>query len=271
MPAPPPESEPAIVSTIWVTFSSAMPSNLASLIRNLQQRKGRRRQRLAVAEGVRLVEEALAAGVPFRGALHGASFGGSGREAQLLRDLAAHAASVEEVSDRTLDQLADTDTPQGILAVIEPPAWLLSAIHPAAGAPVVVLDGVQDPGNVGTLLRTAFALGAGGGVPLRGTADLNPPKVMRAGAGATFRLPTAAAGEEELRGWLEQERPVVWAAATEGTPVERLTPPERLVLIVGNEGAGIRPQIGSLAQARGANPPARRAELPQVPVAAGVL
>lgn len=250
---------------------AAMGSNLASLIRNLQQRKGRKRRRLSVAEGVRLVEEALAAGVTFRGALHGASFGASGRGALLLRNLAAHAVLVEEVSDRTLDQLADTDTPQGILAVIEPPAWPLSAIQPAGGAPVVVLDGVQDPGNVGTLLRTAFALGAGGAVLLRGTADPSNPKVMRAGMGATFRLPTAMAGEDELRNWLAQARPAVWAAAPEGTPLQRLPPPERLVLILGSEGAGIRPEIEALAHTRVAVPLARGAESLNVAVAAGII
>ena len=250
---------------------AAMASNLAALVRNLQQRKGRKRRRLAVAEGVRLVEEALAAGVAFRGALHGASFGASGRGARLLRDLAGHAVPVEEISDRTLDQLADTDTPQGVLAVIEPPAWSLAAVRVAPGAPVVVLDGVQDPGNVGTLLRTAFALGAGGAVLLRGTADPGNPKVMRAGMGATFRLPTAVAGDAEFRGWVEQERAAVWAATLDGASLQRLAPSERLVLIVGSEGAGIRAEIEALAQTRVAIPLARGAESLNVAVAAGII
>src|SRR6266571_1136319 len=108
-------------------------SNLQSTIRDLQRRKARGRRGLALIEGVRLVEEALAAGV-------------------------------EEVGARVLAQLADTETPQGIIAVIEPRRWTASDFAPAPGAVALVIDGVQDPGNVGTLIRTAHALGAAGTV-----------------------------------------------------------------------------------------------------------
>jgi TrmH family RNA methyltransferase len=248
-----------------------MSNNLTSLVRNLQQRKGRKRHHLAVAEGVRLVEEALSAGVAMRGVITGESFRDSGRGGRLLRDLAAHAVELEEVSDRTLATLADTDTPQGILAVIEPPRWSLDVIVPAAHAPVLVLDAVQDPGNVGTLLRTAFALGAAGAILLKGSADPANPKVMRAGMGATFQLPTAPADEPEFRSWVQRIRPSVWAATMEGTPLQRLERPERLALIVGNEGAGIRPAVAELAGTQVAVPLARGAESLNVSVAAGII
>ena len=143
-----------------------MPTNLLSLVRDLQRRKGRRRRGLAVAEGVRLVEEALAAGVPLSGAVVADDLGRTARGAALLEALAAHAVPVEEVPPRALAQLADTDTPQGVLAVLEAPRGLLAKIVPAPGAPVLVVDAVQDPGNVGALLRTAFALGCAGAVIL---------------------------------------------------------------------------------------------------------
>src|SRR6185503_1813938 len=106
-----------------------------------QQRKARKRQHLVVAEGVRLIEEALAAGVTFRGAIVATEFGDTPRTAKLLRDLSARAVPIEDVSDRILVQLADTDTPQGVLAVLEPPAWTWDQIHVSAGAPVLILDG----------------------------------------------------------------------------------------------------------------------------------
>jgi TrmH family RNA methyltransferase len=248
-----------------------MASNLTSLVRTLQQRKGRKSRHLAVAEGVRLVEEALASGIEVRGVITAESFRDSGRAGRLLRDLAAHAVPIDEVSDRTFTTLADTDTPQGILAVVEPRGTSLTSIEAVTGAPVLILDGVQDPGNVGTLLRTAFALGAGGAILLKGTADPLNPKVMRAGMGATFRLPIAQADETELRGWIERTKPTVWAATMEGTPVGRLDKPERLALIVGSEGAGIRPEVVSLASARVAIPLARGAESLNVSVAAGII
>src|SRR5688572_16158549 len=107
-----------------------MSSNLASLVRTLQQRKGRKRRHLAVAEGVRLVEEALASGVTFHGVITAESFRASGRAGRLLEDLARHAVVVEEVPDHTLASLADTDTPQGILAVVEPPGAALASLAP---------------------------------------------------------------------------------------------------------------------------------------------
>jgi len=224
-----------------------------------------------VAEGIRLVEEALDAGLTVRGVITGESFRDSGRGGRLLRELAAHAIQVEKVPDRALATLADTETPQGILAVIEPPRWSLETIAPRAGAAVLVLDAVQDPGNVGTLLRTGFALGVAGAILLKGTADPSNPKVMRSAMGATFRLPVAQADEAQFRGWLDRTAPSLWAATTEGTPVDRLQPPERLALIVGNEGSGIQPAVAALASTQVAIPLARGAESLNVSVAAGII
>jgi TrmH family RNA methyltransferase len=189
----------------------------------------------------------------------------------LLRELAAHAVDVERVSDRALSALADTETPQGILAVVEPPQWSLDAITPRAHATVLVLDAVQDPGNVGTLLRTSFALGAAGAILLRGTADPANAKVMRSGMGATFRLPAAQADEAQFRGWLQRTETSLWAATMEGTPLDRLQPPERLALVVGNEGSGIQPAIAALASSQVAIPLARGADSLNVSVAAGII
>jgi TrmH family RNA methyltransferase len=248
-----------------------MASNLVSLVRDLQRRKVRRRRGLAVAEGVRLVEDALAAGVPLQGALVAGELATTPRGAALLESLAGHAVPVVEVTSRALGQLADTDTPQGVIAVLEPPRWRLADVQPRRGAPVVVLDAVQDPGNVGTLLRTAFALGAAGAVLLPGTAEPSNAKVLRAGMGATFRLPWAPAVDGEFRAWAQQLDVTIWVATADGTPVGRNAPPERLALVVGNEGAGVRPAIRELAAATVAVPLARGVESLNVAVAAGIV
>src|SRR3989440_9578843 len=130
-------------------------SNLQSTIRDLQRRKARGRRGLALIEGVRLVEEALAAGVAFTGALVAPDLARTARGTALVTELEGHAVTVEEVGARVLAQLADTETPQGIIAVIEPRRWTASDFVPAPGAVALVIDGVQDPGNVGTLIRTA--------------------------------------------------------------------------------------------------------------------
>src|SRR5437899_3926566 len=120
-------------------------SNLQSTIRDLQRRKARGRRGLALIEGVRLVEEALAAGLTFRGALVAPDLARTTRGRELVVELERHAVSVEEGSARALAQVADTEAPQGIVAVVEPRIWvpgdiLLGGEHTAA----LVIDGVQE-------------------------------------------------------------------------------------------------------------------------------
>ncbi len=248
-----------------------MTSNLVKQVRNLQRRKSRKLRGLAIAEGVRLVEEAVAARIPVRGVVFEPGLTQNPRGKQLLETLASHAIPLEEIGARDLAQLADTDTPQGVLAVVDPPAWDLEDVRPLPGQPVLVLDGVQDPGNVGTLLRTAFALGAAGAIVLPGTAATVGPKVMRAAMGATFRLPTAAAQDGEFAAWARKFAVEVWVAGAEGTSLARLHAPACLAVVVGNEGAGARPFIRSLARHTVAISLARGAESLNVAVAAGIL
>jgi TrmH family RNA methyltransferase len=248
-----------------------MTSQLITTVRNLQQRKGRKRRGLTLAEGVRVVEEALAARIPVHGVVVSPDFGRTARGAALFADLAGRAILIEEVPETLFRELAGTETPQGVLAVVEAPTWGLADLRPARGAPVVVLDAVQDPGNVGTVLRTAFALGAAGAILLKGSADLANPKVVRGAMGATFRLPSVPATAEEFASWARQERLPVWVATAEGSPLQRTAVPERLALVVGNEGAGVSETVRALAHQQVAIPLARGAESLNVAVAAGIL
>ena len=252
--------------------------NLPSTIRDLQRRKARGRRGLALIEGVRLVEEALAAGVPFQGALVAPDLARTARGVELVAELERHAVPVEEIGARTFAQLADTETPQGIIAVIEPRRWAAAEFAPRPGAVALVIDGVQDPGNVGTLIRTAHALGAAGTVVLRGTADPTSPKALRAAMGATFRHPVVPLDDAGFIAWARKLTVTLWAAAADGVPLHRAMAKEDvgrgdgpIAVIVGNEGAGIRPQLNAVAAQRVAIPLAQGAESLNVAVAAGIL
>jgi TrmH family RNA methyltransferase len=249
----------------------SMASNLISQVRNLQQRKGRKRTGLTIAEGVRLVEEALDADVPIRGAVVAKSLGASERGAILLGNLAARAIPLTEVDDRSLAGLAETEAPQGVIAVIEQRLCELSRIEVGSRVPVLVLDGVQDPGNVGALIRTAYGLGAAGAVLLPETGDIGNPKAIRAAMGASFRLPVAHATVAELASWAAAQSAALWVADAEGAPIGRVGRQERVALVVGNEGAGIRPAVLEIAHRRVAIPLARGAESLNVAVAAGII
>jgi TrmH family RNA methyltransferase len=244
--------------------------SLHTLVRDLRLRRGRERRGLALAEGVRLIEEALAARVAIRHVVASPALEATPRGGALQAALARAGHRVERVSERVFDELAATDHPQGVLAVVEPRRWALGDLRPAPHTPVLVLDGVQDPGNVGTMVRTAFGLGAAGVVALPGTAELANPKTLRATMGACFRLPFVPAADEELRAWAAERTVRVLVAAADGAPLDRS---ERapLALVVGNEGAGVRQAVAGWADGRIGIPLRQGAESLNVAVAAGIL
>jgi RNA methyltransferase, TrmH family len=251
-----------------------MSRSLQTLIRDLQRRRGRERRGLTVAEGIRLLEEALEAGVDIRGAAVSPALEATTRGKALKAALLDRGIRLEEITDAELDALTDTEHPQGVTAVVEPRDWSLADIRLTPGVTALVLDAVQDPGNVGTMLRTALGLGAAGVIALKGTADLTNPKVIRGGMGATFRLPSVAAAPEEMVAWARLQRAEIWVAATGGEPPARLPgrsgrPP--VLLVVGNEGAGVSPSIETAANRRIGIPLAPGVESLNVAVAAGIL
>jgi TrmH family RNA methyltransferase len=252
-----------------------MSSSLQTLIRDLHRRRGRERRGLALAEGVRLVEEALAAGISIRGAAVSPGLESTTRGKALKAALAERSIRLEEVTDPELEALADTEHPQGVAAIIEPKRWTLNDIRLAPGTTLLVLDGVQDPGNVGTMLRTALALGASGVVALKGTAELNNPKVIRSGMGASFRLPSVPVSPDEFVAWSRLQRAEIWMADVSGETPDQWTrrSPERapVALVVGNEGAGVSPSLEAAADRRVAIPLARGVDSLNVAVAAGIL
>jgi TrmH family RNA methyltransferase len=251
-----------------------MPSSLQTMIRDLHLRRGRERRGLALAEGVRLVEEALATGVAVRGAAISPNLEGTPRGRALKAALERAGSRLETVTERELDQLADTESPQGVVAVVEPPRWACEDVRVAPGAVVVALAGVQDPGNVGTILRTALALGAAAVVALPGTAELHNPKVLRGSMGALFRIPALAVAEDAFLAWVAAQHAELWAAEAGGEPVRTAPRPSNpLAIVLGNEGAGIPPALAARAVRRVAVPlaPGAGAESLNVAVAAAIL
>ena len=252
-----------------------MSGALQTMIRDLGRRRGRERRGLALAEGIRLVEEAVAAGIPLRGVAISPALETTTRGKALKSALSARAVRIEEVSERELADLADTEQPQGIVAVIEPRQWRLEDIPVAAGSVILALDAVQDPGNVGTMLRTAFGLGSAGMVALKGTAELTSPKVLRGSMGAAFRLPAVQCEPEEFLSWAREHRVRIVLTAADGEPLEagRALRETRapLAVVVGNEGAGVGAALAAAADLRLAIPLAPGAESLNVAVAAGIF
>lgn len=161
-----------------------------SLMKDARDRRG---EGAFVVEGVRLAEEAAASGWPFRFVLVSEALGERGLK--LVEVLRAQNIPVESVADPILTSLSATETPQGVLAVINqrtPPL-------PETMDFVLVLDSIRDPGNLGSLLRSAAAAGVQAVFMAPGTTDAFSPKVVRSGMGAHFRLPIITLSWEEIK------------------------------------------------------------------------
>lgn len=244
---------------------------LLTLARDLKRRKAREKRALFVAEGIRCVEELLKSKLKIEGALVSPELVSTDRGAALLTALAERKLEVLDVSAKEFDSAAETDSPQGVLAIAAIPQGGIEGMLEGSRVRVVVLDGIQDPGNAGTILRTAAALGAAATLALPGTVDLWNAKVVRSSAGAQFRHLTAAVTEEELANLLRRERLELWAADVGGEALRTRTPPARLAIAVGNEGAGLSSTVQGLATRVVSLPIGGGVESLNVAVAAGIL
>jgi TrmH family RNA methyltransferase len=243
---------------------------LLTVARDLTRRKARERTGLFVAEGIRTVEELLASQLPISGALTCDLLDRTPRGATLGAQLLARDVTVLRVSEREFLSATDTENPQGVLAIAERPSHSLEALKLPASARFLVLDGIQDPGNAGTLLRTAAALGVTATIALPGTVDPWNAKVVRSAVGIQFRHPVVECDEEALTAFLAKAGVPLWGTDAAGTPVGELAPPSRLALAVGNEGAGLKPSVRDACGTLVALPMAPGVDSINVAVAAGI-
>jgi TrmH family RNA methyltransferase len=214
------------------------------LIRVLAGRPKERRENGAfIAEGVRLVEEALSSGWDFRFALHANDL--SPRGFDLVSGLKAKGVDVEPVALNLLQSVTETETPQGIIAVLalDPPDSLRVPAKPDF---VLIPDQIRDPGNLGTLLRTAAAAGVKAVFIPPETADPFAPKVVRAGMGAHFRLPILPLTWDQLKGRMDGMSVFLSDAEAEKScwDVDFTRP---TALIIGGEAEGASAQAHGLA------------------------
>lgn len=212
-------------------------------MRSLQaESKVRRQEKAFVIEGVRLVEEALASRWEIQQILFTEDLGWRGRA--LVEELTQVCAAVDQVSAAVMAHASETQTPQGILAVVASRDLALPDRLDFA----VILDGGRDPGNLGTILRTAAAAGVQAVLLPPGSVDPFSPKVLRAAMGAHFRLPIRASAWPEIVELIGRHGLTALLADAAGGPVYtqvNLSCP--LVLIIGGEAAGASAEAQSFA------------------------
>lgn len=240
--------------------------------RKLHQKKHRDAQGLFLAEGMRLVEEAAKKGRVEQVFFHD-SIAATERGMALLKGLSAKTQNIVQVSSRVLDAIAETETPQGILAVVRQTTMTLENFSPRGQGPLVVLDSLQDPGNLGTILRTLWAAGGEGLLCLAGTADPYNSKAVRASMGALFNIPILTDLQwPEVRAWgLQNGYMTVAGSLCNAIDYRQVPWQDKTMLCIGNEGRGFLGIPEGELQYRAKIPLASEAESLNAAVAAGIL
>ena len=234
------------------------------LVRALLGRAKERREAGAfVAEGVRLVEEAVISNWRFRIALYDETLSERGRlQVERLR---SQGVDVEEVSASVMKSISETEAPQGILAVLEATQLPI----PQSSNFILIPDQIRDPGNLGTLLRSAAASGVQAVLIPSETTDAFAPKVLRSGMGAHFRLPIHSMSWEEIRKFIAGLQ--VFVADMDGQSCWDTDLSKPIVLIVGNEAEGASESAQKLANGKISIPMSGETESLNAGVAGSVL
>lgn len=224
---------------------SSVHNSKVQAVRRLQsQARERHKDQAFVVEGVRLCEEALQAGWIARQAFFTDALDERGQA--LIRGLAERNTPTEQVSQAVMEAMSETETPQGVLVVVSRQTLPL----PPNPDFLLILDSLRDPGNLGTILRTALAAGVQGVLLAPGCADPWAGKVLRAAMGAHFRLPIHFLKWPDIRGIVKGSgRPlyVYLAEVAGGIPYSQADFCAPMALIVGGEAAGAGSDAHSLA------------------------
>jgi TrmH family RNA methyltransferase len=231
-------------------------------LKELRRRVRERRDGEIVVDGRRLIADLVRWGVPIRELYVAAGI-------DLEGPLLAAAERVREVETSVLADVAPTRHPQGVLAVVGEPSW---PSWSAESGVALWLDRVQDPGNLGAIVRAAAGLGARTVLLSPGCADPFGPLAVRGSAGAVFRIPVErdVPGSRAVEG-VRAHRGEAWATGAEGTAVTDWRPAEPLLMLLGTEGGGLSAEAAGLAVGTVAIPLERDLDSLNVAVAAGIL
>jgi TrmH family RNA methyltransferase len=239
----------------------------------LHQTKGRRSQQQFLVEGTHLVQEAVAVGYPL--AILCATPSWQERYPQLWAQAIAAVPRAETVSPDCLAALATTVNPDGVVAIAPYPTHSFGAdvAPPSQPSLGIAVETLQDPGNLGSLLRSATAAGCDGLWLTADSVDPAHPKVLRASAGQWFRLPQVVCPDlvAQMHQWQQQGCQVFATGSTGAVPYWSVDLTRPTVLVVGNEGAGLGPAVLAAATQTVAIPMATAVESLNVGVAAAVI
>lgn len=241
-------------------------------IRALSQRKTRVQTGSFFIEGIRIVAEAVELGAEIEAVVVAPELLTSDFGQQVVKAAVARGARLIEVERRVFESLSAREGPQGVGAVVRQRWHKLSDIAPGEELCWVALESPQDPGNIGTILRTCDAVGAAGVILVGDAADPYDPGALRASMGALFALRLARAGFEEFARW-RRERGFVLIGTSDAAPQDYRAYPYRrpLIVLMGSEREGLSPEQQTACDAMVSIPMVGRSDSLNLAVATGVL
>ncbi|MEN3942583.1 RNA methyltransferase [Prosthecobacter sp. SYSU 5D2] len=229
-----------------VRYADAMQITSAAneKVKHARRVRDGREDGLIFIEGLRLAEEAAASGLTIEACFYPAGGPGDGRAEALLERLSGKGALMLETTPDILRSLSDTVQSQGLILIARRPETAAGLLLETHATLLLGCDRLQDPGNLGTLIRTAEAAGAGGILCLKGSADAFSPKALRSSMGSAFRLPIHADADAADLQALQTAGCQIVAAAGEGEmDYTDYDWNQRTLLLLGNEGRGVDPDL----------------------------
>lgn len=243
------------------------------LIRSLHEKKYRDEMDRFVLEGEKLLREALEYNVGLVFVLFGESFSELVKAQELITELESRGIPVYYAEDRIFKGAGETENPQGVIAVAEKQNFDIDSISDRDRVCLLLLDEVRDPGNVGTIIRTADACGIDGVVLARGCADLYNGKTIRSTMGSLFHIPVVQNVDAiETLNWA-REKGIVSLGADPRSDMNCIDMPgfRKSIIVIGNEAQGIRPRTMEQLDFRISIPMPGKAESLNAGIAAAIM
>ena len=219
-------------------------------------------------EGVRVIEEAIRSGLRIKAVFFADS--AEPRMDKLLPQISSH-AEVIGLPDDVFSSAVATETPQGVAALVRWPEFLWSKLVESSGVLILGTIGLQDPGNLGTIIRSAEAFGADAVLLGEKTVSEFNPKAIRASAGSIFRLPTFHAKQKEIDELKSRSVRIAVTSSHKGVPINEADLTGPLAILIGSEGAGISKDYTGLADEYIKVPQSPKVESLNAAIAASVI
>ena len=242
-------------------------------ISKLKTEKERNIEGRFLIEGVRLCQEVLSSNWEVELVLFSGEFEESSEGQGMLEDSGKRGIEVFRLKKKEIEKLADTETPQGIMAVVQKKKLALSKDFLKNSSLLLGLDNIRDPGNLGTMIRTADAAGTNGVLLSKGCVELYNPKVIRSTLGSIFHLPVVEGLDlKEVLPEIKVSGFKIFSSEVhQGKNYTKISYPEKICLLIGSEASGVRKEVSNLADEKIKIPIFGKAESLNASVACGIL